>query len=85
MTRLFAFVGKFTLFLAAMAILTALSLFIAGAYAVVWPILRVSPQNRKLQSVMGLAVAGMAVAQAFKVEPATGDTDATENSREGVI
>lgn len=87
--RLAAFAGKFALFLAGLAWLTFISLFVVGAYLASWPIMRVSPGNRKVTSLMGLAVSGMAAARAygltdspgiFSERPATEATEVTEES-----
>lgn len=80
--RLAAVAGRFALFIAGMAVLTFISLFVAGAFLASWPILRVSPRNRKLTSLMGLSVAVMAVARAYGLdkftEPPGDDTEAPE-------
>lgn len=85
--RLAALAGKFALFVAGMALLTFISLFVAGAFLASWPILRVSPRNRKITSLMGLSVAVMSVARAYGLdkftdppepEPDTDDTEATD-------
>lgn len=83
MTRAFALVGKFALFIAAMAFLTALSMFVGGAYLASWPIMRISPRHRRVQSVMALAVAGMAAARAYGLDrnvtkDTEGDVEDTE-------
>lgn len=89
MIRLFAFAGKFALFLALMAILTGVSLCLLGAYLASWPIMRVSPRNRKLTALTGLVVALTAAARAYGLEDklmaATAATDDTDESRKGVI
>lgn len=87
--RMFAFAGKFALFIAVMALLTGVSLFVGGAYLASWPIMRVSPRNRRVQALMGLAIAVMATARAFDLdklvqapeedpESATDDTEAAD-------
>lgn len=85
--RLLAFTGRFALFLAVMAFLTAVSLFVGGAFLATWPIMRVSPRNRRLQSLVGLAVALMSVVRAYNLDrlpgTATEDTEATDSVPEG--
>lgn len=81
--KLLGIVGRFALFLASMAFLTAVSFFVIGAYVASWPITRISPRNRRMQSVVGLAVAGVTVARAWGLEDrfmeaATEATEATE-------
>ncbi len=81
--RLASIIGKFALFLAGMAFLTAASFFVLGAYLASWPIMRVSPRHRKMTSVVGLAVAAMAVARAYGIEnilDANTDTETTETT-----
>lgn len=65
MRRLAVFVGKFALFLASMAFLTALSLFIVGAYLATMPVLRLSPRNKRVQAATGAAVAIVALIRAY--------------------
>lgn len=84
MIKPFALMGKFALFIAGMAILTAMSLLMLGVYLASWPIMRVSPRNRKMTSLMGLAVALTAVARAYELDKFTGPsaTDATDDTDE---
>lgn len=86
--KMFTLVGKFALFLAAMALLTGVSFFVVGAYVMSWPILRVSPRSRRMQALMGLAIAAVTAARAYGLEDrlteaATGDTEDTENAEGG--
>lgn len=89
--KLLAFAGRFALFIAIMAFLTAVSLFVGGAYLASWPIMRISPRNRRLTALTGLAVALVTAARAYDLDklssrnPATDDTEATDIDREGVI
>lgn len=85
--RLAKFAGGFALFIVGMALLTVIALFTVGAYLVSWPILRTSPRNRRLTSMVGLATSAMTVAQAYGLErkltpdpPDTEATEATENT-----
>jgi hypothetical protein len=81
--KLAVLVGKFALFLAGMAFLTAASFFVLGAYLASWPIMRISPRNRKMTSLIGLAVSAMAVARAYGIEnmlDGKGDTEDTEDT-----
>lgn len=86
--RLLTLVGKFALFLAAMALLTGVSFFVVGAYLMSWPIMRVSARGRRMQAIMGLGVAVVTAARAYGLEDkftetATGDTEATETTEGG--
>lgn len=65
--KLAAFVGKFMLFLATMALLTGVSLFVVGGYLATWPILRQSPKSARVQSIVGLGTAIMALVQAYNM------------------
>lgn len=92
--RLAAFAGRFALFIAGMALLTFISLFVVGAYLATWPIMRVSPRSRRLTSLMELATAAMGAARAYGLdkftetgqsdpepEAATDDTEDTGHPR----
>lgn len=86
--KFLAFAGRFALFLAVMSFLTCVSLFVGGAYLATWPVLRISPRNRRLQSLVGLATAIVTVVRAYDLDTramkdATGDTEDTENVDEG--
>lgn len=81
--RLAAFAGRFALFIAGMALLTFISLFVVGAYLATWPIMRVSPRSRRLTSLMELATAAMSAARAYGLDkftepPAPDDTEDTD-------
>lgn len=69
--RLAKFAGKFALFIAGMALLTFISLFVVGAYLATWPIMRVSPRSRRLTSLMELATAAMGAARAYGLDKFT--------------
>lgn len=77
--RLAKFAGSFALFIAGMALLTFISLFVVGAYLATWPIMRVSPRSRRLTSLMELATAVMGAARAYGLDKSlTPDTDEGE-------
>lgn len=85
MTRLFVFMGKLALFIAGMALLTVIGLFVTGAYLASWPLTRKSPRNERITSLMALAVAGMTLARAYGLDklaarpgPATDAPEVTE-------
>lgn len=63
--RLAKFVGQCVLFLASMALLTGVSLFIVGGYLATWPILRQSPRSARMQALVGLGTAIFALVQAY--------------------
>lgn len=64
--RLIALVAKVALGLVGMALLTAAALFVVGAYAATWPILRLPPRQKQLRAGLDLAVALAGAVAAFK-------------------
>lgn len=85
--RLLSIVGKFVLYVAAAVFIVSAFLFVTGAYLASWPIMRVSPQYRRMQSALGLVVALAAVGRAYGLDKQrdTDATEATEESRKGVM
>lgn len=81
MIRAFALLGKILLFLAGATLLAGVSFFVLGTYLASWPVMRISPRNRRMRVLMNLAVAGMEVARAYGLDkipqPGTA-TDAPE-------
>lgn len=64
-SSLFKGVGKLFLFLAAMAFLALVSVFVIGSFILTWPILRMSPRDRRIKSSMDFASSGMTMLTAF--------------------
>jgi hypothetical protein len=64
--RLAKFLGQIVLFLASMALITGLSLFLVGSYLLTWPVLRLSPEERRTKALLQAGVALMGVLQAYK-------------------
>lgn len=64
-SRLFRLAGRFALLLVTMAFLTAVSLFIIGGFLLTWPLLRLSPRDRKLKATADFATAGMTLLTVF--------------------
>lgn len=62
---LFKGVGKLFLLLAAMAFLALVSVFVIGSFILTWPVLRMSPRDRRLKSSMDFASSGMTMLTAF--------------------
>ena len=60
-----AALGRMMLTVATMAFLAGVSLFIVGSYLMTWPILRLSPRNRRLQVATQLASAVLATVREF--------------------
>lgn len=63
--KLVALIGKAVLFLASMALITGVSLFIVGGYLTTYPVLRLSAKNRRVQALVGLGAAIMTVATVY--------------------
>lgn len=59
------FVGKFALLSAGMAFLTAVSLFLLGSFLLTWPVLRMTPRDRRVRAAVDLLSAGMTAMQVF--------------------
>lgn len=77
--RLFKLVGIILLFLASMAFITGISLFVAGGFLATWPLLRMSPSDRRTRALVQAGVTFMALVQAFR--PLTeGDEDAPKSA-----
>lgn len=62
---LFAALGRFLLFLCGLAFVTAVSLFVFGSFMLTWPILRLSPRDRKLRATVNFASAAMTMVTIF--------------------
>lgn len=75
-------IGKVLLLLAGMAFITGLSLFVAGAFLATWPLLRLSPQERRIGALIGLGTAVMGMVQAYKPDTPTPDESETEPETE---
>jgi hypothetical protein len=70
---IFAGLGKLALAAATMAFLTAVTLLVASAFLTTFPLLRISPRERRLKAAVELAGAGLAMMGA--VAAGRGDTD----------
>lgn len=62
---LIAGVGKILLLLATLAFVIFLSLFVATSFFLTWPILRLSPRDRKIKAMMNLAQSVMTALSVF--------------------
>lgn len=62
---MFRAAGRIALWLATMAFLCAASLFVIGSYLLTWPLLRLSPRERRVRAIVDFASSAMAVATAF--------------------
>jgi uncharacterized membrane protein len=61
MTRL----GKIILGLASMLLIAFVSLFVFGSYLATWPIMRLSPRDQRLRTLMNLATAILSTVQVW--------------------
>jgi len=59
-------VGKLTLLLVSLTVITGVSLLLFGSYLLTWPVLRLSPTNRKVKTMVDLAGAVMAALAAMQ-------------------
>lgn len=62
---LFKGAGRIALWLATMAFLSAVGLFVVGSFLLMWPILRMSPREKRIKATMDFASAGMTMLTAF--------------------
>jgi hypothetical protein len=59
-------VGRMTLLLVSLTIITGVSLLLFGSYLLTWPVLRLSPANRKVRAIVDLSAAAMAALAALQ-------------------
>ena len=63
--------GKFAFLLVSLAVISGVSLLLFGSYVLTWPVLRLSPTNRKVRAMvdlMGAAMGALAALQPEKTE-----------------
>lgn len=73
-------VGGFALITVSLGIVAVLSLFMLGSYLLTWPILRMSPRDRRIKVIIDLAQASFAALSALNITlPDQGD-DGMEES-----
>jgi len=66
MRKLLKLFGSIVLSLATMAFIAATSLFVVGTFLTTWPVLRLSPRDRRVRAAIDLATAGIQLAQTFQ-------------------
>jgi hypothetical protein len=71
-------IGKLTLLLVSLTVITGVSLLLFGSWLLTWPVLRLSPTNRKVRSVVDLAAAAMAALAALQPEGEEDKKDAEQ-------
>jgi hypothetical protein len=62
----FRLVGRLALLTASAALITAVSLLVLGGFLMTFPVLRLSPRDRRIKSAVDLTVAALALAATFK-------------------
>jgi len=60
--------GKFAFLLVSLAVISGVSLLLFGSYILTWPVLRLSPTNRKVKAMVELMGAAMAALAALQPE-----------------
>jgi len=55
---LLKFLGRILVIFATMTFIAGISLFVVGSYLLTWPLLRLSPRDRKVQALVNAATAG---------------------------
>jgi len=60
--------GKMAFLLVSLAVITGVSLLLFGSYVLTWPVLRLSPTNRKVRAMVDLMGAAMAALAALQPE-----------------
>ena len=82
MRTVFRILGQLALSLAAMTFIAAASLFVVGAFLTTWPIMRLSPRDRRVKATIDLATAGIGFARAVagnRLFAASANSQETEN------
>lgn len=71
--------GKLTLLLVSLTVITGLSLLLFGSYLLTWPMLRLSPRDRKIRAMVDLSSAALAALAAL--QPAHADERIPDDDR----
>ena len=58
--------GKMAFLLVSLTVITGVSLLLFGSYVLTWPVLRLSPGNRKVRAMVDLMGAAMAALSALQ-------------------
>ena len=61
-------VGKLALLAVSLCVISGVTLLLFGSYLLTWPMLRMSPRNRKVKSMIDLTAAAMAALAALQPE-----------------
>ena len=65
--------GKVAFLAVSLAVITGVSLLLFGSYIMTWPVLRLSPANRKVKAMVDLTAAAFAALAALQPEGKEGD------------
>jgi hypothetical protein len=60
--------GRLAFLLVSLTVITGVSLLLLGSYVLTWPVLRLSPTNRKVKAMVDLTGAAMAALAALHTE-----------------
>lgn len=60
--------GKFAFLLVSLTVITGVSLLLFGSYVLTWPVLRLSPNNRKVKAMVDLMGATMAALSSLQTD-----------------
>lgn len=71
-------IAKFALFLATMAFLVSVSLFLMCSFCLTWPIMRKSPREQRIRATAETAAAAVSMIQIFAAQQRK-DNDRSEN------
>ena len=71
-------VGKLAVLLVSLTVITGVSLLLFGSYILTWPVLRLSPNNRKVRAIVDLSAAVLAALAA--IQPPS-DNEPVQNSQ----
>jgi len=71
-------VGKLAVLLVSLTVITGVSLLLFGSYLLTWPVLRLSPRDRKVRALVDLTQAALAALAALQ-PPATNGKNSSEH------
>lgn len=64
-SAMFRTIGRLALWLASMAFLTGVSLFVIGSFLLTWPLLRLSPRDKRIRAGVDFASSAMTLLTTF--------------------
>ena len=72
--------GKLMLLLVSTTFVIGVSLLLFGSYLLTWPVLRLSPNNRKIRSMVDLSAAALAALAAMQSDVTSDKSDNSDES-----